>query len=159
FTYPGTTTPVTEQLSPNGDMADPFGGDGGDILVNPANGWRVLGEITELTMAVTHNCGDTANDDGTPSAITVIAPPNQLPRSLAPFAVDSADSGFWVAGGEFVWSNTATWHSTSPADWTKLADSGAGHSITAIASQSHVIWAAWCGSCNPGSAFARGILT
>jgi len=159
FTYPGTTTPVTEQLSPNGDMVEPFGGDGGDILVNPANGCQTLGEFTVLTMSVTNNCGYTANDDGTPSAITFIGPPDPLPRFIAPFAVDSADSGFWVAGGEFVWGNTATWHSTSPADWTKLADSGAGHSITAIASQRHVIWAAWCGSCNPGSTFGRGILT
>ncbi len=159
YTYPGTTTPVTEQLNPAGEMSEPFGGDGGDQLVNPSNGCQTVGEYTNLAMSITNNCGYTANDDGTPSAITSIAPADPLPRFIAPFGADSADPGFWVAGGEFVWGNTATWHSTSGASWQQLADSGAGHSITAIASQRHVIWAAWCGACNPGSTFGRGILT
>ncbi len=159
YTYPGTTTPVTEQLNPSGEMSEPFGGDGGDQLVNPRNGCQTVSEYTNLAMSMTNNCGYTANDDGTPSAITSIAPNDPLPRFIAPFAADSADPGFWVAGGEFVWGNTATWQSASGASWQQLADSGAGHSITAIASQRRVIWAAWCGACNPGSTFGRGILT
>jgi hypothetical protein len=159
YTYPGTTTPVTEQLNPAGEMSEPFGGDGGDQLANPANGCQTVGEYTDLAMSLTNNCGYTANNDGTPQAITPIAPADPNPRFIAPFAADSADPGYWVAGGEYVWANTATWHSTSGADWQQLADSGAGHSISAIASQHHVIWAAWCGSCNPGATFGRGILT
>lgn len=159
YTYPGTTTPVTEQLNPAGEMAEPFGGDGGDQLVNPANGCQTVGEYTNLAMSLTNNCGYTANSDGTPAAITSIAPNDPNARFTAPFGADATDSGFWVAGGEFVWGNTKTWSSTSGADWQQLADSGAGHSITAIASRNHVIWAAWCGACNPGSAFGRGVLT
>ncbi len=160
FTYPGTTTPVTEQLNPAGTMAEPFGGDGGDQLVNPANGCQTVGEYTNLAMSITNNCGYTANDDGTPSAITDINPGDPNARFTAPFGADTEDAGFWVAGGEFVWGDTKTWASTSGADWQRLADSGAGHSITAITSQNHVIWAGWCGGgCNPGSSFARGILT
>jgi len=159
YTYPGTTTPVTEQLNPNGEMSEPYGGDGGDELVNPANGCEAVGEYTNLDLELTDNCGYTANDDGTPSAIVNIAPGDPNARFTAPIAADSADSGYWVAGGEYVWANTRTWNSTSGADWTKLADSGAGHSITAIASQNRVVWAAWCGDCNPGSAFNRGIMT
>lgn len=159
YTYPGTSTPVTEQLNPAGEMSEPFGGDGGDQLVNPANGCQTLAEYTDLTMQFTNNCGYTANSDGTPQAITNVAPADPHPRFIAPFAADSADSGFWVAGGEYVWGNTDTWNSTSAASWTQLADSGAGHSITAIASRHHVIWAPWCGSCNPGGSFSRGILT
>ena len=159
YTYPGTSTPVTEQLNPDSQMAEPFGGDGGDQIVNPSNGCQTLGEYTDLTPSVTSNCGYTANNDGTPSAITPIFPGDPNPRFIAPLAADSADPHFWVAGGEYVWGNTATWSSTSGAAWQNLADSGAGHSITAIASQNHVIWAAWCGSCNPGSSFGRGILT
>ena len=159
YTYPGTSTPVTEQLNPDGQMAEPFGGDGGDQIVNPANGCQTVGEYTDLTPSVTNNCGYTANSDGTPSAITNITPSDPLPRFIAPLAADSADPGYWVAGGEYVWANTKTWQSTSGADWQQLADSGAGHSITAIASQHHVIWAGWCGDCNPGSSFGRGILT
>jgi hypothetical protein len=141
-------------------MAEPFGGDGGDQIVNPANGCQTVGEYTDLAPSVTNNCGYTANDDGTPSAITNITPADPLPRFIAPLAADSADPGYWVAGGEYVWANTKTWQSTSGADWTKLADSGTGHSITAIASQHRVIWAAWCGGgCNPGSSFGVGIMT
>lgn len=164
YTYPGTTTPVTEQLNPSGQMAEPFGGDGGDQIVNPANGCQTLGEYTDLTPSVTNNCGYTANNDGTPSAITAIFPNDPNPRFIAPLSADITDPGYWVAGGEYVWGNSKTWQSTSGSDWQQLADSGAGHSITAVASQrnasgDHVIWAAWCGSCNPGSAFSRGILT
>jgi hypothetical protein len=159
YTYPGTTTPVTENLNPNGEMSEPFGGDGGDQLVNPANGCQTVGEYTNLAMSLTTNCGYTANDDGTPAAITDISPNDPNARFIAPFAADSADAGYWVAGGEFVYADTKTWQSTSGADWQKLADSGAGHSVTAIASRNHVVWAAWCGDCNPGAAFGRGIMT
>jgi hypothetical protein len=159
YTYPGTTTPVTEQLNPNGEMSEPFGGDGGDQLVNPANGCQTVSEYTDLRMSITNNCGYTANNDGTPQAIDLIAPADPLPRFIAPFTADSADPGFWVAGGEFVWGNTTTWNSTSGAAWQKLADSGSGRSITAVASQQHVIWAPWCGGCNAGGGFGRGILT
>jgi len=164
YTYPGTSAPVTEQLNPNGQMTEPFGGDGGDQLVNPANGCQTVGEYTNLAMSITNNCGYTANDDGTPAAITSIDPGDPNARFIAPFGADAKDPGYWVAGGEFVYANTKTWQSTSGADWQKLADTGAGHSVTAIASQrdasgNHVVWAGWCGSCNPGSAFARGIMT
>jgi hypothetical protein len=159
YTYPGTSTAVQEQLNPVGEMSEPFGGDGGDQLVNPANGCQTVGEYVGLTMQITNNCGYTANDNGTPSAIANIAPSDPNPRFIAPFGADTTDAGFWVAGGEYVWGNTKTWASTSGADWQQLADSGAGHSITAIASRSHVIWAAWCGACNPSSGFGRGILT
>ena len=165
YTYPGTTTPVTEQLNPDNQMAEPFGGDGGDEIVNPANGCQTVGEYTDLTPSVTNNCGYTANSDGTPSGITGIYPNDPNPRFIAPLATDINDPNYWVAGGEYVWGNSKTWQSTSGSDWQQLADSGAGHSITAIASQAdaartqHVIWAAWCGSCNPGASFGRGIIT
>ncbi|MBS2961527.1 glycosyl hydrolase [Actinocrinis puniceicyclus] len=159
YTYPGTATPVSEQLNPAGQMSEPFGGDGGDQLVNPADGCQTVGEYVGLTMQLTNNCGYTANNDGTPSAITNIAPSDPNPRFIAPFAADTLDAGFWVAAGEYVWGDTKTWSTTSGADWQQLADSGAGHSITAIASRNHVIWAGWCGTCNPSGSFGRGVLT
>ena len=84
---------MTEQLNPDGQMAEPFGGDGGDQIVNPANGCQTVGEYTDLTPSVTNNCGYTANTDGTPSAITNITPSDPLPRFIAPLAADSADPG------------------------------------------------------------------
>lgn len=164
YTYPGTSTPVTEQLNPDGRMTEPFGGDGGDQLVNPANGCQTVGEYTDLAMSLTNNCGYTANNDGTPGAIVSIDPGDPNPRFTAPFGADAKDPGYWVAGGEYVYADTKTWQSTSGADWQKLADTGAGHSVTAIASQrdaagDHIVWAGWCGSCNPGTGWARGIMT
>lgn len=147
------------QLNPGGEMVSPYGGDGGDQLVNPANGCETVGEYVDLALQITRNCGYTASDDGSEDVITDIAPDDPLPRFTAPFGADEADPGYWVAGGEYVWGNSKTWQSTSGDDWTKLYDTGAGHSTTAVTSRNHVVWAAWCGSCNPGSSFGRGIVT
>ena len=43
----------------------PFGGDGGDIIVNPRNGCQILDEYVFLTLWLTKNCGQS---DGTTSA-------------------------------------------------------------------------------------------
>ncbi|NUO91651.1 MAG: glycosyl hydrolase [Dermatophilaceae bacterium] len=143
----------------NGTMVSPYGGDGGQQLVDPDNGCRTVGEYVDLTLQMTTNCGVADGSPASDSSIVTIAPADPLPRFIAPFSADQTDSGTWVAGGEYVWTNTKTWASTSGADWTKAADTGAGHSITALASRNHVVWAGWCGSCNPGSSFARGLMT
>lgn len=143
----------------NGKMVSPYGGDGGQQLVDPNNGCRTVGEYVQLTLQMTTNCGVADGSPGSDGAIITIAPNDPSPRFIAPFSADQSDSNMWVAGGEYVWTNTKTWDSTSGADWTKAADTGAGHSTTALASRAHIAWAGWCGSCNPGSAFGRGLMT
>jgi hypothetical protein len=143
----------------NGVMVSPYGGDGGQQLVDPNNGCRTVGEYVDLTLQMTTNCGVADGSPSSDNAIVSIAPSDPLPRFTAPFSADQTDPNLWVAGGEYVWTNTKTWSSTSGADWTKVADTGAGHSITALASRNHVTWAGWCGSCNPGSAFGRGLMS
>ncbi|MGZ4505628.1 MAG: hypothetical protein ACXVX0_00130 [Blastococcus sp.] len=143
----------------NGTMVSPYGGDGGAQLADPANGCHTVGEYVYLTLQMTTNCGVADGSAASDSAITTIAPNDPNPRFTAPFGADQTDPGTWVAGGQYVWLNTKTWNSTSGADWTQAADSGAGHSITAIASRNHTVWAGWCGGCNPGSSFGRGLLT
>lgn len=150
-----------QQLNPNGEMVAPFGGDGGDQLVNPDNGCQTVGEYVDLALQITDNCGFTASDNGAEDVITDIAPGDPGARFIAPFAADETDpNGLWVAGGQYVWGNTKTWRSTSGADWTQLYDLGAGRSASAVASRHHVTWAAWCGPCskNDGT-FGRGIAT
>ncbi|MFI9255444.1 WD40/YVTN/BNR-like repeat-containing protein [Streptomyces sp. NPDC053069] len=149
------------RLNPNGEMVSPFGGDGGDQLVNPANGCQTVGEYVDLALQITNNCGYTASDDGSEDVITDIAPGDPGARFIAPFSADETDpNGLWVAGGQYVWGNTTTWKSTSGADWTKLYDLGAGHSASAVASRGHVTWAAWCGPCSKvDGTFGRGIAT
>lgn len=143
----------------NSGQVSPFGGDGGDQLVDPNNGCRTVGEYVDLTLQMTSNCGKADGSAASDSSIITIAPNDPLPRFIAPFSIDQTDPGTWVAGGEFVWTNTKTWNSTSGTDWTQAGDSGAGHSITSLVSRNHTVWAGWCGSCNPGSAFSRGVLS
>jgi len=143
----------------NGTMVSPYGGDGGQQLVDPNNGCRTVGEYVQLTLQMTTNCGLADGSPGSDGAIITIAPNDPLPRFIASFSADQSDPDTWVAGGEYIWTNSKTWASTSGADWTKAADTGAGHSITALASRNHVAWAGWCGSCNPGAAFGRGLMT
>jgi hypothetical protein len=99
--------------------------------------------------------GSAASD----TSIVSIAPNDPNPRFTAPFGADQTDPNTWVAGGEYVWVNTKTWASTSGTDWSNVADSGPGHSITAIASRNGTVWAGWCGGCDPGSSFNLGLLT
>jgi BNR/Asp-box repeat len=150
-----------QQLNPNGEMVSPYGGDGGDQLVNPDNGCQTVGEYVDLALQITNNCGYTASDDGSEDVITDIAPVDPGARFTAPFGADETDpNGLWVAGGQYVWGNTRTWQSTSGADWAKLYDLGAGHSASAVVSRNHVTWAAWCGPCSAvDGTFGRGIAT
>lgn len=142
-----------------GTMVSPYGGDGGQQLADPNNGCRTVGEYVYLTLQMTTNCGRADGSAASDGAIVTIAPNDPNPRFIAPFGADQTDQNTWVAGGQYVWVNSKTWASTSGADWSNVADSGAGHSITAIASRNHTVWAGWCGTCNPGSSFGRGLLT
>jgi hypothetical protein len=146
----------------SGTMVSPFGGDGGDQLTSKEDGCKTVGEYVYLYLQITTNCGRT--DTGTARPITVIAPADPNPRFTAPFSADRVNGETaWVAGGEYVWKNTQTWASQDGSAWQKVGDTGAGHSITAIDSRgvspttAGVIWAGWCGGCNPGGAFASGV--
>ena len=161
------------------DMVSPFGGDGGDTLVDPADGNKAVVEYVDLDMALTTNGG---KSDGTNAAWIEISPacgaftytpspcdPN--PRFIAPFRADTGDINHWVAGGQYVWDNLGkgwlTRCSATACDWKIQYNTGAGHSTTAIAVNRGVTYAAWCGpsGCNPsqsspaGVGFSRGIAT
>ena len=155
-------------------MVSPFGGDGGDVIVNPSNGDQAVNEYVYLSMASTVNGG---RSDGSTLAYSTISPsclnpiyvsspcdPN--PRFIAPFSADIHNINHWVAGGEFVWDNQSKGWSTScsatACDWVPVHDTGAGHSINAIAASGAVTYAGWCGhGCNPAGAapFTSGIDT
>jgi hypothetical protein len=156
---PGTST-----------MVSPFGGDGGDNIVDHANGDRAVNEYVGLDMALTTNGG---RSDGTVPSYREISPscsaftytPNPCdpsPRFIAPFEADTAPATHWVAGGRFVWDNqNKGWDTRCGAtscDWTIVGDTGAGRSITQIGIAQGTWYAAWCGPCN-ADGFARGILT
>jgi hypothetical protein len=149
------------------NMVSPFGGDGGDTIVDPANGDRAVMEYVNLNMWKTTNAGFAPN--GTVRSLTEISPscltftytPNPCdpnPRFIAPFEADAKDINRWIAGGQYVWDNQAKgWNtscSSTACDWKKVWDLGPGNSATAVASNGAAIYAAWCApgaGCNPAS--------
>jgi hypothetical protein len=152
------------------NMVSPFGGDGGDTLVDPANADRAVVEYTDLDMALTANGG---RSDGTVPAFREISPScaaftytpspcDPTPRFIAPFSADVNNVNHWVAGGQYVWDNGGRGWDTScsakACDWTIVHDTGAGRSVTAIAVDGGVTYAGWCGPCNAPT-FASGIDT
>jgi hypothetical protein len=158
-------------LSPGAsEMVSPFGGDGGDNIVDHTNGDRAVNEYTSLDMALTTNggrstgAGDPAYREITPSCFAFTYTPSPCdpnPRFIAPFTADSANPNHWVAGGQFVWDNQGKgWNTscgTSSCDWKPVYDTGAGDQVTAIGVNGST-YVAWCGPCN-SAGFARGIAT
>jgi hypothetical protein len=151
-------------------MVSPFGGDGGDTLVDPNNGDRAVVEYVDLDMALTTNGG---RSDGTVPSFREISPScfaftytpspcDSGARFIAPFRADPANGNHWVAGGQYVWDNGGKgWDTTCSAkacDWKIVHDTGAGHSITAIGVVGGVTYVGWCGPCNAPT-FKSGIDT
>ena len=143
-------------LMPGSDtMVSPFGGDGGDSIVNPDNGCEILDEYVFLTLWITRTCGKT---DGSFHAVKDVSVGDPNPRFTAPFRADSANKDHWVAGGQMVWTWDKGFALDEPSDWVPVFDTGAGRSITGLSSHDDVVWAGWCGGCNPAG-FSRGIVT
>jgi len=146
---------LPEDTTGSGRMGSPFGGDGGDTLVDPADGCRILQEYVFMAMEVTETC---ARSDGTFNSVRDVDPHDPNPRFIAPFEADTNVPSHWVAGGQYVWFNTHGFAVQTGADWVPVFNNGAGRSTTVVASQNDVIWTAWCGPCNPAG-FARGVST
>jgi photosystem II stability/assembly factor-like uncharacterized protein len=145
-------TPGSTKYSPL-EASEPFGGDGGDTLVDPKNSDNVITEYTGLDMATSTDGGRNWVD---------INPNDPNPRFIAPFTADQESLSDLWAGGEFVYHSTKGF-ATRSADWTKAYDQGAGRTTTAIDATGGTVYAAWCGACNPdfetGSGFQAGIAT
>lgn len=166
----------------NTEMVSPFGGDGGDSIVDPRNGCHILDEYVYLELWMTTNCGQT---DGSTSAVIDLAVPDTNPRFTAPFRVvrGSENTGDhaserWVAGGNAVWTHDLGFSTTAQQaedvpnhGWTKRATLGTpGRMVVgldAVADPSakrdatkDVVVAAWCGESNCNSTgFTRGLQT
>ncbi|SDY37558.1 hypothetical protein SAMN05444365_10251 [Micromonospora pattaloongensis] len=165
------------------DQVSPFGGDGGDIIVNPRNGCQILDEYVFLALWVTKNCGRSRGDT---SAVFDLTVPDVNARFTAPFRVvrgsknvgDGA-SERWVAGGNSFWRHDHGFsysREQAAADpdrgWQqlhKLDTTGARLIVgmdavadrTAPADPSKDVYiASWCGQTNCNSAgFTRGVVT
>ncbi|MFE9093084.1 glycosyl hydrolase [Streptomyces sp. NPDC007264] len=143
-------------------MGSNFGGDGGDTIVDPANGCNVAAEYVYLAVSVTQNCavndGSWVDDPSKATSYSVAPPDNATgeARFIAPLNADIKDPDTWVAGGRHVWTNTKGWAIRSGSEWFGAYDLGEGHTATAVASSGGRVYAAWCGPCN-NQGFTRGI--
>lgn len=151
----GQSLLLPEDRATGGKMGSPFGGDGGDTLVDPDDGCKIVAEYVFLDLSLTETCG---RSNGSTRAIRSIAPADPNPRFIAPFRADGANKDHWVAGGQYIWTNTRGFAIQDGTQWTKAFDQGPGHSTTTLASRNDAIWTAWCGPCN-NSGFTRGIST
>jgi hypothetical protein len=142
-----------------------FTGDGGDTIVNPYNGDEAVEEYVYLDMYLTRDGAVQTLSEISPSCLTASNPPDPCdpnPRFIAPIEKAADDPTHWVAGGQYVWDDTAAWRTvcngTDGCDWKVVYDTGDGHQVTALAATGDTTYAAWCGGCNPPT-FARGLAT
>lgn len=153
-------------------MVSPFGGDGGQVIVDPNDGTRTVQEYVLGDMWLTTNAGASdgstfAWDEITPSCYAFTYAPDPCdpnPRFIAPFVADVNDvNHHWVFGGQYVWESTSGWDTScgsGACDWSIVHNTGSGNTTTALAVNGDTIYAGYCAAgCNPGPAFYTGIDT
>ena len=155
-------------------MVEPAGGDGFDVIVDPANANRMVGEYTAGAMYRSTDGGHTFYSDVSPGCdAQATVGLKQLPgcdpamRFVTPLVPDQQNTNTWITGGQFVWVSHAGWntsctHPGSGCSWKNVYDTGPGHAVTALSSANdgQVIYAAWVSNGgNPGPGFASGIAT
>ncbi|MGE5692139.1 MAG: glycosyl hydrolase [Pseudomonadota bacterium] len=147
-------------------MSSNFGGDGGDVLVDPENGCNIVQEYVVLAMRVTNTCASPVDANGNPnlaawydySQTTTfnIAPPDVNARFIAPFVANSKNVKQWLAGGATVWYQGKGFDIRSGSEWKAVHSWGSAARVTtAMAYTGNTALAAWCGGCN-NAGFARG---
>jgi hypothetical protein len=149
---------------------EPAGGDGGDVLVDPNNANRSVGEYTNLALYSTTDGGHTFNtiapECGWLWTDKVHCDPSA--RFIAPFVADSGNTNHWVAVGNKVWDTTKGWDTRcagATCDWTNVHDLGldaaGGYNVgTAVAVNGATTYAAFVDSgANPSPTFRSGIDT
>jgi hypothetical protein len=142
-------------------MGSNFGGDGGDVLVDPDNGCNIVGEYVELAMSVTNDCASPTDPNALvdPSKATTrsIKPTGETAAQfIAPFAADHKNVNDWIAGGQRVWWNPNGFAIKTGDEWQQQVDLGtsptsASHEATAVASSGRQAIVGWCGSCSPNA--------
>jgi hypothetical protein len=156
-----------------GEQVSPFGGDGGDVLIDPNNSDNAVVEYVNLAVAISRNGG---RSDGSTESWRLVSPAcawnpdlagcDPSPRFIAPFEPDVKDGNRWVTGGRYVWESTKGFDTVcegNTCDWHQLTDLGADASLTAVAANGGTVYAGSCGPCNPldeeGGGFASSIHT
>lgn len=156
----------------NSQMAEPAGGDGFDVIVNPQNANEIAGEYVDGTMYTSTDGGHSFADFISPTCeaqavtgLTLRPDCDRGARFVTPIVPDQQNKNVWLLGGQDVWVSSAGWTTActdTACSWTSVFNTGAGNAVTALASTGagSTIYAAWVGGGgNPGPAFATGIAT
>jgi photosystem II stability/assembly factor-like uncharacterized protein len=151
---------VTRIGGANPTMSSNFGGDGGDTLVDPENGCRIMQEYVYLSLELTESCAH-PNDpaaflDRSKATTYDVAPPDVNARFIAPFVDNDTNTNQWLAGGASVWFQDKGYAIRSGSEWKQVHSWGSPVRVTtALAMRGDTAIAAWCGQCN-NNGFARG---
>ncbi len=146
-------------------MVSNFGGDGGDVLVDPENGCNIVQEYVYLTMEVTKTCANPGPDhpnaflDLSQSTTVDISPPDINAQFIAPFTANDKNIDQWVAAGNSLWYQDKGFDITSGSQWKNIYKlPSAAETFTAVTYSGNSLLATWCGPCsNSGSSpFTRG---
>jgi hypothetical protein len=148
-----------------GNMVSNFGGDGGDVLVDPNDGCNIVQEYVVLSMTLTQTCGSPdhatrplAFVDLSQATEFKIGPPDTNARFIAPFVANKQHPNEWLAGGSHLWVQNKGFAIRSGAGWgaAAYALANAGQTYTALAMNGDVAVGGWCGGCN-NSGFTMGV--
>jgi hypothetical protein len=145
-------------------MVSNFGGDGGDVLVDPNDGCNIVQEYVVLSMTITQTCAHpdpvtrpNAFLDLSQTTSFKIGPRDINARFIAPFVANKQNINEWLAGGNSLWIQEAGFAIRSRDAWTKAYTlSNGGQTYTALAMNGSKAIGAWCGPCN-NAGFARGL--
>jgi len=177
----GKTTVVWGGMQDNGSgilatgmsqEAEPAGGDGFDVIVDPTNANKIVGEYTDGTLYSSTDGGHSFADFVSPTCVgqaTVMETPrpdcDPSARFVTPVVPDQQNTNVWLLGGRYVWVSKDGWNTSctdSACSWTPVYDTGANNAVTALSSANggKVIYAAYTsGGGNPGPSFSVGIAT
>jgi sugar lactone lactonase YvrE len=152
-------------LRPGGaeKMVSNFGGDGGDVLVDPDNGCNIVQEYVYLTMEVTQTCANPGNPDAfldlSKSTTYDISPPDVNAQFIAPFTANDKNIDQWVAAGNSLWYQDKGFAIRHGSEWQKIYTlASPTQTFTAVTYSGDTLLATWCGPCSASGAapFARG---
>jgi sugar lactone lactonase YvrE len=149
----------------SGKMVSNFGGDGGDVLVDPNDGCNIVQEYIYLDMEITQTCANpgpahpNAFLDRSDATSFDIAPPDVNAQFIAPFTANDKNIDQWVAAGNSLWYQDKGFAIRSGSAWQKIYTLPlVAQTFTAVTYSGNSLLATWCGPCsNSGAAlFKRG---
>ncbi|HEX2049060.1 MAG TPA: hypothetical protein VHJ34_00330 [Actinomycetota bacterium] len=152
--YAGTQDNGNVKYTGGQRWVEVYGGDGGDVAVEPDEPDHTYEEYVFLTMSKSSDGGRTWTD---------ISPSDSNPRFIAPFDLDPTDDQHLVAVGQEVWESHQG-IATESSDWQESYDLGSPRQGTALGVDGATIYVGWCGPCNPttldsDAGFASGLVS